>query len=526
MKFSIQQLEQRQLLSTTSISGNLFDDRDNDGRRDSNEPRAEGVVYVDANNDGVRQTSERSAVVSSRGSYIIRNVAAGRAIVRAEASLVFTQRTSGGVVVNVTSGKGHSGRDVALRQVALGTIRGVLFNDSNANGQRDAGENPIRGGRVVADLNRSGTLDVFDQVSTLTQANGSYTIKVPVGQIRVWGDFSTAENSGGQTSGGQTSGGQNSGGQNSGGLINTPIDGLSHTRPGPDGMAVTVVANRVTTRHFGARSTLLDPTTRPVVVGNDAPRAEEYRLTFEDTFDGNALDSTKWSIFEQGPRRDAIITPSAVSVGGGDLTISTFTENGTHFNAIVSTQDTFEQKYGYFEARIKFSSGPGMWSAFWLISEEMREGGNAERNPGRADLFGSEIDIVEHRSQNFFETDINDRVTAVVHVDGYLENHKAMQKDSDAATVSDGYHVYGVDWRETELRFYLDGELWWTVNRAEAERVGVNSNPISGVEQFMLLSSEVQHQSWAGAVPQDGYGPLAQTTTNMKVDYVRVFARV
>jgi hypothetical protein len=52
-----------------------------------------------------------------------------------------------------------------------------------------------------------------------------------------------------------------------------------------------------------------------------------------------------------------------VSVGGGALTIKTYTEAGQLFSGMISTQRTgptgFEQAYGYFEARVRFDSAPG-----------------------------------------------------------------------------------------------------------------------------------------------------------------------
>ena len=53
------------------------------------------------------------------------------------------------------------------------------------------------------------------------------------------------------------------------------------------------------------------------------------------------------------------------------------------------------------------------------------------------------------------------------------------------------------------------------------------ASPVSQRSEFLILSSEVDETSttWAGAIPGGGYGSLAATTTNVKVDYVRVYQR-
>ena len=498
----IDRLENRCLLSS-SVSGVVFFDQNANGLSDRSPTAPPAVVYLDVNNNSRRDATERSTRVSKTGQYRFDNVATGVVRVRAELSMLFAQTLptlGSGARIDIQNNKNYSNRNFGFRQLPSGVVTGTVFNDTNNNGTRDSGENPLAGVRVVADLNRDGLIGAADQISSYTSSTGFYSLTVPAGNVRVLADLRQ---------------------------INRRVDQpYVATRPGPTGMALAVTQNATVRRNFGALvRPPLDATTRPVIAGDDAPRADQYTLSFEDTFDGTTLDSSKWSLFEPGPRRDAIITQDAVEVANGELTIRTYTEGGVDYNAILSSQNKFQQKYGYFEARIAFNSAPGMWSAFWLLSNDMREGGRAELNPGRADLYGTEIDIVEHRSQNFWTSDFRDRITAVVHMDGYLDNRKSMENTTPSGSITSGYHTYGVDWRADEMRFYLDGTLWWTVNQQTSNNAGINSNPISGIEQFMLLSSEAQSGAWAGAIPEQGYGSRQISTTTMKVDYVRVFVR-
>lgn len=57
---------------------------------------------------------------------------------------------------------------------AVGSIRGTLWDDANANKVRDAGEAPLAGRTVYVDLDRDGRLDATEP-STVTAADGSYS---------------------------------------------------------------------------------------------------------------------------------------------------------------------------------------------------------------------------------------------------------------------------------------------------------------------------------------------------------------
>jgi Glycosyl hydrolases family 16 len=71
----------------------------------------------------------------------------------------------------------------------------------------------------------------------------------------------------------------------------------------------------------------------PVVVQPSESTGGPWRLTFSDEFDGTAVDADKWSN----------------GFGWGDL----------------HTKETFSQRYGHWEARMRVASGAGLHSAFW-----------------------------------------------------------------------------------------------------------------------------------------------------------------
>jgi streptogramin lyase len=90
-------------------------------------------------------------------------------------------------VAEVTSGSNAVVPAIAIQQVVgtgPATISGTKFNDRDADGQRDAGEEGLSGWVVYADLNRDGDRDV-DNPFAVTDDNGNYTLTVDAGSYLV-----------------------------------------------------------------------------------------------------------------------------------------------------------------------------------------------------------------------------------------------------------------------------------------------------------------------------------------------------
>ncbi|WP_432797476.1 glycoside hydrolase family 16 protein [Poriferisphaera sp. WC338] len=258
------------------------------------------------------------------------------------------------------------------------------------------------------------------------------------------------------------------------------------------------------------------------------PPSTAYKLQWSDEFDGDALDLAKWTYTQEGrTRRSAFHRNDAVSVHNGNLNIRTYSalknsskpEQGyRHYTAIVgtrneflvhqnpdSTRETFLPTYGYMEARIKMTVDAGMWSAFWLQAPTM---GTDISDP---DGSGNEIDIIEYRG--------NGKSNNAVHWNGYGSNHRSWANEIPTHVVnpSDGqYHVYGLEWTEDQLKFYLDGTLRYTMTNPEV---------VSETREAIYFSSEVMTSGFAGAIPTGGYGAKGEAENPMmSVDYFRYYA--
>ncbi|MCE7761644.1 family 16 glycosylhydrolase [Pseudomonas putida] len=226
---------------------------------------------------------------------------------------------------------------------------------------------------------------------------------------------------------------------------------------------------------------------------------------FSDEFEGPKLDTTKWAHRLPGLRNHCVTGGAPVWLQDGFLKIRTFSDtdgNGTmrHNCGMLSTQNLFMAKYGYWEASVRFKRQPGVQLAFWVQSPTMGA------VIGKPEESGVEIDVFEHlSSKEQVEYD------HAFHWDGYGEFHKtwAVQKELDA--LADGqFHQFGVLWTPDKYEFYVDGQLTQKVESCV---------PRSATEQFIILSSEIPRRDF----PEEGYGDRSHARTDFDVDYVRVY---
>jgi beta-glucanase (GH16 family) len=246
-----------------------------------------------------------------------------------------------------------------------------------------------------------------------------------------------------------------------------------------------------------------------------------YQLEWSDEFNGTEfssteLDPTKWSHRQLGPRHDAVNVEDSVSLNDGILTITTFTENGTHYTGMIGTENKYMPLYGYMEAMINFNDSPGMWSAFWMQSPTVTLIGDPHNN-------GTEMDVVEHRAHDASDNDISNQAVSNIHWDGYGASHRSVGSGLRGAGLATGWHTYAVEWTPDVQNYFMDGVYLWSVTNALEQDPAPPAAPVSHRTEYFILSSEVKDGSWAGTIPSGGYGTLGNSTTKMNVEYVRVY---
>src|SRR3954451_4427483 len=224
-----------------------------------------------------------------------------------------------------------------------------------------------------------------------------------------------------------------------------------------------------------------------------------FHLTFDDEFNGSALDASKWKMGDKwnnrylsgnGEKEYYAGFPgdsyNPVSVGNGVVDIraqpASWSGMDTHgqpyTSGEISTADKYTQTYGYFEMRAQLPDGQGMWPAFWTIPAD--------------GSWPPEIDVVEKINSDH-------SVYQTTHWDGGQDGSKY-----EGINPADGMHTYGVDWEADKITYFVDGVK-------TAEKANVANAP-----EYMLVNMSV-----GGYWPGDPGGEAG----DMKVDYVRAYSK-
>lgn len=197
---------------------------------------------------------------------------------------------------------------------------------------------------------------------------------------------------------------------------------------------------------------------------------ENYTLFWEDNFNGDKLDSTKWAVRGIGPRGVGFVTPEALEIKGGKLIIKAFMENDSLKVSAVGTQGLFDTTYGYFECKAQLPKTTGNWAAFWVQSPGISSG----EDPGK---FGTEIDIFE-----YFKGQGGDFVSHNLHW-AYGPNQKSTGAFlSKVEGIGEGFHTFAVEWTPEKYAFFVDGFKYHEIKEA-----------ISNIDEYIILSFEPAH---------------------------------
>ncbi len=223
------------------------------------------------------------------------------------------------------------------------------------------------------------------------------------------------------------------------------------------------------------------------------PSGRSWELFWQDEFDGDVVDSGKWEIIGDSPRRKGFwVKEDAYLDGEGHLVLRTRKDGDRYASGAVRTLGRFESAYGYWEARCEFPTQPGHWPAFWLMPPK---GIDSLERDGED---GTEIDIMEKPWRE-------DVIQHALHWNGYGEHHRSEGQKMDAPGVSQGWHTFSLWWTPEEYVFYIDG---WETWRTAAG--GVCETPL-----YIKLTEEID--DWGGDIAE------AALPDYFRVDYVRVY---
>lgn len=264
----------------------------------------------------------------------------------------------------------------------------------------------------------------------------------------------------------------------------------------------------------------------PAWLGKRPPVDGNWTKTFEDNFDGDAIDLTKWNIYTEGPwhlGKATAYTKDGVIVKDGKLTLRVEKRRAHHNDnpayplheyatGWADSYGKWTQRYGYFEARLKLPTAPNAFTAFWLMPDrgidfDPKAAGRVNgqlltRNDTKGE--GMEFDIMEHLSAwgplrhnyGFFW-------------DGYFKFKKATgSMTSYYQPDAEGYLTVGLLWTPGSAILYQQGQ----------ERARWETSRIGSLQSYLIL------QHITGGWETEGVDD-SQLPSDLIFDYVRVWQR-
>ncbi len=258
--------------------------------------------------------------------------------------------------------------------------------------------------------------------------------------------------------------------------------------------------------------------------GNEAspagiPQIDGYTLLWNDEFDGESLDMDIWSHDPREPGwtnnelQEYTTSEENVFVRDGKLilkAIKTTTANGKDYytSGKVKTQNKEDFTYGKVVARAKVPEGKGLWPAIWMMPKD-------EGFYGQWPKCG-EIDIMEVLGNQ------TDTAYGTIH---YGEPHASQQGTVvlTNGTFASDFHEFSVEWEPGEMRFYIDGNLYKTVNDWFTAVNGEDEKPYPAPfnQPFFIQMNLAVGGDWPGNPDETTNFDKAE----FEIDYVRVYQK-
>lgn len=244
--------------------------------------------------------------------------------------------------------------------------------------------------------------------------------------------------------------------------------------------------------------------------GYDAPDSYPgYTLAWADEFNTGTLNTTIWS-FENGDGCPNICgwgnneleyyRPENLFFQDGKMVIEAKKESfgGKEYTSSkILTRDKKFLKFGRIDVRAILPKGKGIWPAFWLLPQHNVFGGWPRS--GEIDL----MELVGHEANKSHGT---------VHFGpGPGSTQISRSYTLPSGIFNDEFHVFSIEWTLDQVKWYIDGNLFSTVNKAD---LGAANYPFN--EEFFFIINLAVGGNWPGSPDASTYFPQW-----LIVDYVR-----
>ena len=248
----------------------------------------------------------------------------------------------------------------------------------------------------------------------------------------------------------------------------------------------------------------------------------EYKLVWEENFDGTSLNLDIWNIEVDGrgggnqERQYYTDRPENLRVKDGNLEIEARRESylgRDYTSGRIQTRGKVDFTYGKIEARISLPKGGGVWPAFWMMGYN-----------GGWPLCG-EIDIMEYVGNN------PNRILHAVHTqarNGMPTSPGNWHAEQVIENAEGEFHVYGIEWLQDyefgrdAIRFYVNDKVSGTVYQTSA--VEDRRTWPFFAPHFIILNVALGG-TMGGTIDNSIFSDPVNNPVMMKVDWIRAYQK-
>ncbi len=310
-----------------------------------------------------------------------------------------------------------------------------------------------------------------------------------------------------------------------GGWDSLPGTGTKFTSDAVAALKITVRPAGAATLRIESITAAAPPAVLPDWLGKRPPVEGDWVKTFDEEFDGPAIDQKKWNIY--GPNywdrashwsKDNLILKDGLAIFRFEKKRGFHNDNSDpkvipqnltgqkesdYACGYLDTYGKWVQRYGYFEARVKLPRVPGLWPTFWMMPDRGAAAGPQWKRGDTANG-GMELDIMEHLTRWGPY-----RYNIACHWDGYGKEHQSIGSPFNYVQADrDGFITPGLLWTPGAVAMYCNGKKLW---QWEHPRV-------SNVPAHFIF--EVTTGGWDNNAVDN-----KQLPADYVVDYVRVWQR-
>ncbi len=281
-------------------------------------------------------------------------------------------------------------------------------------------------------------------------------------------------------------------------------------------------------------------------------QAAEYSYVWEDDFNGQELDQDIWG-YELGrvrgnEQQHYTDSKDNVFLRDGNLVLKVTDRKleDQYLNPVgsaarkvkydsgsVRTSGKKEFLYGRIEMKAKLPKGKGAFPAFWTLGADFNLDGDISSRQGYGWPACGEIDIMEMIGGTIRTDETNEGkqsnkvVYATPHFyyangdadkDGsYLpyELGRSIGMDDD---FNDEYHIFGINWSEDRIEWYLDGEIYSTIEYDQSDARIRALQACFNKPQYIQMNLATGG-NWA----KNAGDHLADDNTEFVIDWVRYY---